>query len=391
MARCFDEADNLSYLTQYVTTRWYRAPEVMISLKNYSKASMSFLCIPFICLSYCCYTLTFHSFRLVDIWSVGCILAEILGRKVLFQGKDHVDQLYKILGVLGVPSDISFWNPSEYIVNHIQQLRTINGSPPPTETIDFHTLFPNASSDAGHLLKHLLELDPSKRLTVEKALSHPFVQPFSDPAEESLIPPCYPRSHYDFELCQDDDELKDMIINEIVSFKNYHQEREAKLMNNNKFIDSSNLFHFHPHPSQNSKRHHTVSSVEIDYYSPTPTQKLDYLPSATMSLLEPSSPFMPSSISQEYNSNIGENNNDYTAATTNGSNGAFMCNEDTFVGEPEELDEDDRHSYLEELTKTTPGVKIIDSDRMLHELVEEKARRTLERALSGMAQKGDNI
>ena len=55
---------------EYVATRWYRAPEVMISAKNYTQA--------------------------LDIFSIGCILAEMLGNKPLFPGKNYVDQLNKV-------------------------------------------------------------------------------------------------------------------------------------------------------------------------------------------------------------------------------------------------------------------------------------------------------
>jgi mitogen-activated protein kinase 7 len=66
-------------MTEYVATRWYRAPEIMLAFRNYTKA--------------------------IDMWSVGCILAELLGQKPLFKGRDYVDQLNQILGVLGTPDD----------------------------------------------------------------------------------------------------------------------------------------------------------------------------------------------------------------------------------------------------------------------------------------------
>ncbi|KAI9469832.1 MAG: kinase-like domain-containing protein, partial [Benjaminiella poitrasii] len=59
------------YMTHYVVTRWYRAPEIMLSRNAYDKS--------------------------IDMWSLGCILAELLGRKVLFKGTDYVDQLHKIV------------------------------------------------------------------------------------------------------------------------------------------------------------------------------------------------------------------------------------------------------------------------------------------------------
>merc|ERR1712017_68882 len=72
------------YMTEYVVTRWYRAPELLLSCAEYTAA--------------------------IDIWSVGCIFAELLGRKPLFPGKDYVHQLNLITRVLGSPdeSDLEF-------------------------------------------------------------------------------------------------------------------------------------------------------------------------------------------------------------------------------------------------------------------------------------------
>ena len=67
------------FMTEYVATRWYRAPEIMLSFQNYTTA--------------------------IDIWSVGCILAELLGGRPIFKGRDYVDQLNQILHYLGTPSE----------------------------------------------------------------------------------------------------------------------------------------------------------------------------------------------------------------------------------------------------------------------------------------------
>lgn len=67
------------FMTEYVVTRWYRAPELLLSCERYDAA--------------------------IDIWSVGCILAELFLRKPLFQGKDYLSQLKIIIEVLGSPSD----------------------------------------------------------------------------------------------------------------------------------------------------------------------------------------------------------------------------------------------------------------------------------------------
>jgi mitogen-activated protein kinase 7 len=72
---------NAGFMTEYVATRWYRAPEIMLSFQSYTKASkLNFgPCFSFF------FLLTFH---LVDMWSVGCIFAEMLGGRPLFKGRD---------------------------------------------------------------------------------------------------------------------------------------------------------------------------------------------------------------------------------------------------------------------------------------------------------------
>eukprot|EP00842_Homolaphlyctis_polyrhiza_P000966 jgi/Hompol1/1870/HPOL_002780-RA len=81
LARGFSEEPDAGggFMTEYVATRWYRAPEIMLSFKSYTKA--------------------------IDMWSVGCIFAELLGGKPLFKGRDYVDQLNQILSICGTPDD----------------------------------------------------------------------------------------------------------------------------------------------------------------------------------------------------------------------------------------------------------------------------------------------
>merc|ERR1712226_180873 len=79
LARVADpDHDHTGFLTEYVATRWYRAPEIMVNSKGYSQS--------------------------IDMWSVGCILAEMVSNRPLFPGKHYLDQLNHILGVLGSPT-----------------------------------------------------------------------------------------------------------------------------------------------------------------------------------------------------------------------------------------------------------------------------------------------
>jgi serine/threonine protein kinase len=118
-----------------VVTRWYRAPEVILNASEYSKA--------------------------VDIWSVGCILAELLGKAPLFPGEDYLDQVQRIISVLGTPSP----SDMKYIGNE-QALKYIKSLPRRSKH-SFQRLFPKANPLALDLLKELLTFDPEKRITAE--------------------------------------------------------------------------------------------------------------------------------------------------------------------------------------------------------------------------------
>merc|ERR1711937_689248 len=80
LARGFrKEGEEDNNLTDYVVTRWYRAPEVVLLASGYTKA--------------------------IDVWAVGCILCELIGKRPVFRGHDHLDQIKKIISVIGTPSD----------------------------------------------------------------------------------------------------------------------------------------------------------------------------------------------------------------------------------------------------------------------------------------------
>jgi len=131
-------------LTEYVCTRWYRAPELLLQNSDYSFA--------------------------VDMWSVGCILAELLRRRPLFPGADYLDQLRRIVGVLGTPTEEDLTT-----VEHrraADYLRSLG----PSVGMPFEVLFPDASEDAIDLLRKLLVFNPAHRITAVEALEHPFLQ-----------------------------------------------------------------------------------------------------------------------------------------------------------------------------------------------------------------------
>lgn len=138
--------ESSSVLTDYVATRWYRAPEILLGSTCYSKG--------------------------VDMWSLGCILAEMLGGKPLFPGTSTMNQLEKILEITGQPTDEDIQAiKSTFAATMLQSL-------PPVRKKDLGTVFKEASPEAINLLTELLQFNPKKRMTAEEAIQHPYMAQF---------------------------------------------------------------------------------------------------------------------------------------------------------------------------------------------------------------------
>ncbi|XP_038626704.1 serine/threonine-protein kinase MAK [Tachyglossus aculeatus] len=129
--------------TDYVSTRWYRAPEVLLRSSVYSSP--------------------------IDVWAVGSIMAELYTLRPLFPGTSEVDEIFKICQVLGTPKK-SDW-PEGY-----QLASSMNFRFPQCVPINLKTLIPNASSDGLHLMSDMLHWNPKKRPTASQALKYPFFQ-----------------------------------------------------------------------------------------------------------------------------------------------------------------------------------------------------------------------
>ncbi|KAG8699722.1 MAP kinase Pmk1 [Ceratobasidium sp. 395] len=176
------------FMTEYVATRWYRAPEIMLTFKQYTKA--------------------------IDVWSVGCILAEMLSGKPLFPGRDYHHQLTLILDVLGTPT------LDEFYAITTRRSRDYIRALPFRKRRPFAQLFPNASALAVDFLTKTLTFDPKKRITVEDALCHPYLEAYHDPDDEPVAPPLDP-DFFEFDLHKDDisrEQLKQLLYDEIMTF-----------------------------------------------------------------------------------------------------------------------------------------------------------------------------
>lgn len=117
--------------------------------------------------------LTFKQYtKAIDVWSVGCILAEMLSGKPLFPGRDYHHQLSLILDVLGTPTIDEFYSIST------RRSRDYLRALPFRRKKPFSVLFPQASEAAVDFLTKTLTFDPKKRLTVEEALAHPYLEAY---------------------------------------------------------------------------------------------------------------------------------------------------------------------------------------------------------------------
>jgi len=126
-------------LTEYVCTRWYRAPEIMVSRQRYGTK--------------------------VDVWAVGCIWAEMLLGRPLFQTRNHFELLSAMLNVLGTPT--TAWMADS---EALQWVRTLK----PSKGVDLRKLFNNTVPEAVDVLSGLLVMDPARRSSVDEALAAPY-------------------------------------------------------------------------------------------------------------------------------------------------------------------------------------------------------------------------
>lgn len=157
LARSLDTPDDTGnvpnpVLTDYVATRWYRAPEILLGSTKYTKG--------------------------VDMWSIGCILGELLGGKPMFPGNSTMNQLDRIIEVTGRP------RPEDIEAIQSPFAQSMLENLPPTHPRPLRAMFPNAPDDAVDLLEKLLRFNPDKRITAEDSLAHEYVAQFHNEDDE---------------------------------------------------------------------------------------------------------------------------------------------------------------------------------------------------------------
>lgn len=150
-----DNAKDAAVLTDYVATRWYRAPEILLGSTRYTKG--------------------------VDMWSIGCILGEMLGGQPMFPGKSTVNQLELVIEVTGRPNKLDMKAiKSKHTATMLETLAV-----KPQKSLQ--SLFPTASVDALDLMSKLLVFNPEKRLSVDEAIRHPYLAQFHNSADEPIL------------------------------------------------------------------------------------------------------------------------------------------------------------------------------------------------------------
>ncbi|KAJ8458750.1 hypothetical protein OPV22_031676 [Ensete ventricosum] len=171
-------------MTEYVVTRWYRAPELLLNSTDYTAA--------------------------IDVWSVGCIFMELMNRQTLFPGRDHMHQMRLITEIIGTPTEpeLGFLRSEDAR----RYMRHLPRYPPRS----FVGLYPHINPIAIDLVERMLTFDPTKRITVEEALDHPYLERLHDVADEAT---CTDPFSFDFEQhALTEEQMKELIHRETLAF-----------------------------------------------------------------------------------------------------------------------------------------------------------------------------
>eukprot|EP01038_Epipyxis_sp_PR26KG_P011753 gene11753-15726_t len=192
LARGFYVGEQDAKLTEYVVTRWYRAPELLCDCSTYGKP--------------------------VDLWSVGCIFAELIVHEPFFRGDHPQHQLEVIVQKLGCPhrSKLSFIESSTALTSILK----FEGAKP----THFARFFPQGTNPVAlELLLKLLQFNPDDRLTVEEALAHPYLKDFHGQMSEPVS-----KSAFDFEFEKvtgdemSDAEVRKFMFEEVLLYRPLH-------------------------------------------------------------------------------------------------------------------------------------------------------------------------
>lgn len=206
LARAAFRTENDSDLmlwTNYVATRWYRAPElIMPRATNYGHP--------------------------IDMWSVGCIFAEMLLRQPLFPGSDSSDQLRRITEFTGKPD-----------IGSIQKLRSAHAQQliaamPPRAPADLRAMFPAGTEEAPlRLISKMLQFDPDMRISAHEALMDDYFKQWREPLQFGKMPRPIDEQDFEFEkklAGNESDSLMYIRQELLLEISEYHPDRKAELL-----------------------------------------------------------------------------------------------------------------------------------------------------------------
>lgn len=144
----------LRIYTHEVVTMWYRAPEILLGSQYYS--------LP------------------IDIWSAGCVIAEMFNGKPLFRGDSEIDQLYKIFNILGTPTEENF--PG------VEQMPNYSIMFPKWKPMDLADVIKTDDEEALDLISRMLQFDPANRISAKEAINHPYFRSISQEMRAACVP-----------------------------------------------------------------------------------------------------------------------------------------------------------------------------------------------------------
>lgn len=171
------------HLTHRISTLWYQSPELLLNSSTYDSS--------------------------VDVWAAGCVFAEMLLGKPLFEGRHEIDQMEVILDSVGLTEEE--WTVLEPQIPEKTALRKAQN-----QGIPLGSKFPHIDIQALDLLVKMLRFNPNKRITAEEALAHPYLHQYSFPSDE---PGCCEPLHIEDEVGDfEEDALKGWILEECFSF-----------------------------------------------------------------------------------------------------------------------------------------------------------------------------
>ena len=186
LARGVDVDVDNKHFTDYVVTRWYRPPELLLMNTSYTTS--------------------------VDVWSAGCIFAELAARKPVFMGRDYVTQLRLVCEAVGPPdeSETTQFLQSQASIDFLKAMPPCPGRP-------LSYLAPTLDDCGLDFLSKMLQFNPAKRWTAAQLMAHPYLATLHDEADEPCSPSLFSWPH---DLTDDlsIDDLRSLFAAEAVAF-----------------------------------------------------------------------------------------------------------------------------------------------------------------------------